>query len=209
MVDAQPLSAIVLAGGRSSRLGVDKTLIALPGQKVLVEEVLDRVRQVAQDVLLVGAAPGLRLSLPVRLVPDARPGTGSLGGLYSGLQASRFDYSLTVACDMPFLSLDLLRYMASLPRDYDALVPRFDGYFEPLHAIYSNRCLVAIGRQLDVGDLRIVHFYDNVRARYLERQEMMRYDSELLSLFNINTLAQLEFAEGVARRRTAGLPKPA
>jgi molybdenum cofactor guanylyltransferase len=206
---SQPLSAIVLVGGKGRRLGLDKTAIALPGQSRLVEQVIRQASQVACEVILVGGDGAGCSHLPVRLVEDARPGTGCLGGLYSGLAAATQSHCLALACDMPFLSVRLLQHMADQPRDYDVLVPRYDGYFEPLHAIYSSRCLTSIEAQLDAGDLRIVGFYGSVRVRCLTHDEMAPFDPDLLSPFNVNTPTQLEFATNEARRRaTQSLAHP-
>lgn len=199
MPSTPPISAVILAGGKGKRLGAEKAFLALPGRRPLIEEAVNCLAQVAAEVLVVSARLDGYQRLPARLVEDARPGTGALGGLYSGLQAANYDYCLAVACDMPFLSLGLLRYMVGLPRDYDVLVPKLDSYLEPLHAVYSRRCLGAIENRLSAGDLRIVGFFDQVRVRYLARHELEAYDPQLLSLFNINTPEQLDYARHVAR----------
>lgn len=159
------------------------------------------VGQLTDDVLVVSGRPSAFSDLPARLVRDAWPDGGALGGLYSGLLVAKYEYCLAVGCDMPFLDLALLRYMAAIARNFDVLVPRLEGYLEPLHAIYSRRCLDFIRDQLATGDRRIVGFYDRVRTRYLDRPELESVDADLLSLFNINTPEQLRFARRVASRK--------
>ncbi len=177
--DALPASGIVLAGGRSRRLGQDKALLPLPGGRTLIAHV------VATDAERLGP-------LPARLVPDVFPDGGALGGIHAGLAAAREVASVVVACDMPLLSPPLLRHLLALPRDYDVLMPRLaDGQVEPLHAVYSKACAEPIRRQLAAGRRRIVGFFGDVRVRYIEEAELRSLDPELRSFFNVNTPADL------------------
>ena len=100
---------------------------------------------------------------------------------------------------MPFPNLGLLRYMIGLPRDYDILIPRWQGQLEPLHAVYSKDCLASIEALLALGNLRIPDFFDQVRVHYVLEEEIDRYDPQRLSLFNINTPDQLRRAEVILR----------
>jgi molybdopterin-guanine dinucleotide biosynthesis protein A len=127
------------------------------------------------------------LRLPARLLRDERPGEGSLMGIYSGLKAARFSHALVVACDMPFLSLPLLRHMATLADGYDVVIPRLGGKSEPLHAIYGNACLPAMSRLLDSGGRQIIAFFPEVRVRYVEEPEVDVLDPLHLSFLNVNT----------------------
>ena len=188
-----PLSAVILAGGRSVRLGTDKALIPWLGRP-LIETVLDRVSRVAADLIAVTNAPDLLEHLPARLVPDVVPGAGSLGGILSGLLAATNEHSLVVACDMPFLDVELLRHMAALSREYDVLVPHLAEGIEPLHAIYSNACIEPIREVVNRGGRRIVEFFPRVRVRYIEQEVIDRFDPHHLSFFNINTPEDLERA---------------
>ena len=138
--------------------------------------------------------------LQARLVGDVYPGTGALGGIYSGLKAARAEYSLVAACDMPFLDLRLLRYMMLLSPGQDAVIPRVGELTEPLHAIYSRRCLLPIERVLSAGGLRIMDFFGDVRVRYVEQREIDLFDPQHLSFFNINTYADLERARDLVGR---------
>ncbi len=182
------ISGIVLAGGQSSRFGADKSLLVVDGQPLLAR-VVHRLSVLTEDVVVVtnDAAHYRHLGLPARLVPDERPDVGALMGLYSGLEAVRHPHALAVACDMPFLNLALLRYMLSLAGEYDIVVPRFDGYLEPLHAIYGKACLPAMKDLLARGRRQIVAFFDWVRVRYVVESEIDRYDAAHLSFVNVNT----------------------
>src|SRR3972149_5635096 len=134
----EPLDGIVLAGGKSRRLGVDKALLSLGGAPP--HTVVQRVSLVCPRVIVAVDRPGRyrRLGLPARFVADASPGLGPLAGLQSGLQACITAHAFVVACDLPFLNMELLRYMAGLPRSYQALVPRSAGRDHPLPAVYAR-----------------------------------------------------------------------
>ena len=191
------ISCIVLAGGKGLRLGHDKALETV-GDRSLVEWVVSNLSLFDSDVILVAAK---EQSLPqftgypkLRIVTDTYPGKGPLGGIYTGLAASDSLHNLVVACDMPFLNQALLRYMIQVSADFDLVVPRVGNMVEPLHAVYSRGCLAPIGELLKEGNLRVSKLFTLVRVRYVETEEINRFDPEHLSFFNINTEADLETA---------------
>jgi molybdopterin-guanine dinucleotide biosynthesis protein A len=182
------ISAVILAGGMSTRLGKDKSLLPVDGEPLLTR-VVRQLSALSEDLIVVtnDRAHYDALALPARLIQDEKPGVGALMGLYSGLKAARHSYALVVACDMPFLNLALLRYMVHLAQDYDVVVPREDEYVEPLHAVYGKDCLPAMEWRLAQGRRRIVSFFDAVRVRYVEKSEVDRFDPLHLSFVNVNT----------------------
>jgi len=187
------ISCIVLAGGESARIGTDKAFLKIGG-KTLIEQILEKLLRIGDDVIVVTNSPERYNHLGVRLVSDISPGKGALGGIYSGLKASKNEYSFVVACDMPFLNVNLIRYMTLLASGHDVVIPRVNGLLEPLHAIYSKRCIPSIERLLEKDDLKIVRFFSDVRVRYVEEEEINVLDPKHLSFFNINTLEDLEKA---------------
>jgi len=207
----QPLSAAILAGGQSRRMGTDKALLRLtPDGPTLIERVLTAVRTVADDVFLVANDERLA-GLGLRTVPDAFPGAGSLGGIYSAVAGARAQHCLVVACDMPFLAPPLLRALVDAPRDYDVLAPYLEvglnrqggakGVYETLHAIYGRAALPAMRAQLEAGQYRIVSFFPDVRVRALTEATVRALDPQLRSFFNVNTperLAEARVLGGVA-----------
>lgn len=191
------VSGVVLAGGESRRLGTRKALVKVGGV-ALIERVLEPVRQVSNDVLVVTGDPGPYQHLGLPLVCDAWPGMGALGGIYSGLQMARYPRALVVACDMPFLNLALLRYMISLAEDYDVVIPAPGGLFEPLHAVYSKACLAPIEDLLRAGSRRIADLLCHVRVRRLQKEEVDQFDPKGLAFFNVNTPEDLARARELA-----------
>lgn len=195
-----PISGVILAGGESRRLGTEKALLPLLGRPLLTH-VIEGIRPLVDDLLLVTGPTRRYEGFGVRTVTDAVSVRGSLAGVYSGLAASRYPSALVVACDMPFLNRGLLRYMIALAPDWDVVMPRLTDGLEPLHAIYSTACTAPIRAHLDRGDLRIIAFLENVRVRYVEQDEIDRFDPKGLSFFNLNRRDDVAKMETIAAER--------
>jgi molybdopterin-guanine dinucleotide biosynthesis protein A len=200
------ISGIVLAGGRSLRLGHDKVLEKI-GDKSLLEQVVSRIDQFCKNIIIVTAYertfPSLEKNPKVRTVSDIYPGSGSLGGIYTGLVESNSRYNLVVAADMPFLNEPLLRYMIEIANGYDFVLPRIDNFFEPLHAIYSRNCIAPMKSIMEQGKRVIIELFKYVKVRYVETEEVDRFDPKHLSFFNINTVEELELAREIAGKTGA------
>jgi molybdopterin-guanine dinucleotide biosynthesis protein A len=196
------IGCIVLAGGKGLRLGRDKALEVVGGRN-LFQRVVSQLSSFNRDIIVVTASGR---SLPqfngyprVRIVTDIYPGNGALGGLHAGLAASDAFYNLVVACDMPFLNRALLQYMVQVSPGFDLVVPRVGKLVEPLHAVYAKDCLAPIERLLEQGEIRFRALFPLVKVRYIEDDEISRFDPEHLSFFNVNTEADLERAQRLAK----------
>jgi len=198
------VSGVILAGGASQRLEKNKALERIGG-KALIERVVESLVPLTTEVLAVVARPeqatALRLPPSVRVVSDRYPGGGSLGGIFTGLEASAEPWSLVVACDMPFLNRELLCHLIKESSNVDAVVPCLGGQPEPLHTLYSKACLAPMERMLRDGDLKIAPLFEAVRVRYVDEETIDRIDPRHLSFFNINTQADLEEARAYFRQK--------
>lgn len=190
------VTTIVLAGGKSQRLGRAKALEEIGGQS-LIERVMDRISPLGNEIIVVTSSSDQFPDLGVRRVVDIHPRKGALGGIYSGLKESPSFHSLVVACDMPFLSIALLRYLIELSPGFDIVIPRVERLMEPLHAVYSKNCLATIEAMLQKGNLKISDLLDAVKVRYVEDAEVEKFDPQRLSFFNINSEADLEHARSL------------
>ncbi|MDQ7024619.1 MAG: molybdenum cofactor guanylyltransferase [Anaerolineae bacterium] len=196
----KPFTIAISAGGKSSRMGTDKSFVNILG-KPLIEHIIERVADVGQEetILITNRlADYAHLTLP--MYSDVLPDKGSLGGIYSAIYHSKCEYTLVIACDMPFVSTDLLRFMAMLRDDdpYDVIVPRVDKYPQGLHALYSRRCLEPIRKRLDADRLKVIGFYDDVRVRYIDEEEYVQFDEKGLAFYNVNTPEDLKKARKLA-----------
>lgn len=196
-----PFTVAISAGGQSSRMGTDKSFVEVAGQPI-IDRVMSRVADLGQrETILITNRPEDYAHLGLPMYPDVMPGKGSLGGIYTALHYSTQPHTLVVACDMPFLNEDLLRYMLNLIDDtVDVMVPRVDKYPQGLHAIYSQACLRPIKEQLDADRLKVIGFYGKVRVRYLDEDDYKRFDPEGRAFMNINTPGDLEEARRLAAK---------
>jgi molybdopterin-guanine dinucleotide biosynthesis protein A len=188
---SEPLSAIVLCGGGSRRMGTDKAFIEFEGRP-LIARVLETLRTLSDDVLIASDRAGAYDGFGSRVVPDLRPGCGPLGGIGGGLTAAGHELAWVVACDMPFLNPDFLLLLAAKAGAHDGAVPLKNSQYEPLHAVYRRTCLTAVERRLKIGDLQAFRFYPDVRIRAVPEAEWRSVDPEGLSLVNLNSAAELE-----------------
>ena len=180
------------------RLGRDKTLEVI-GNSNLLQRVVSQLSSFNSSIIVVVAKgkslPQFSRDSRFRIVTDIYPGKGALGGIHAGLAASDKFYNLVVACDMPFLNQALLKYMVQLAPGFDLVVPRVGELVEPLHAVYAKGCQAPIERLLEQGETRVRALFGLVKVRYIENDEIERFDPEHLSFFNVNTEADLERAQ--------------
>jgi len=198
------LTLAIMAGGKSSRMGTDKSFVQLLG-KPMIEHLLEKVTDLGQsETILITNRPTEYNHLNIPMYGDALPEKGSLGGIYTAVHHSSSPYTLVVACDMPFVNPSLLKHMISLSEGdaFDVIVPRVDGYPEGLHAIYSKACLEPIRQRLDADKLKVMGFYEDVRVRYLDESEYQQFDAKGLSFYNVNTPQELEDARRLAETKT-------
>jgi len=193
-------SAIILCGGKERRFGGRNKFLATVGGRTVIDRVIETLRPLTNRIILVTSPEkDIILEHDVRIVRDAYPGTGPLGGVYTGLVAADSEYAIVVGCDMPFLNPVLLTYMLDIAPGYDIVVPRLGGRMvEPLHAVYARTCIPKMKARLEKGILAITPLFAELRVRYLEKEEYLPPDPQMLSFFNINYPDDLERANRIA-----------
>lgn len=180
------ITGVILAGGESRRMGCAKALLPYRGGR-LIEASYRQLSELFDEVIVVTNSPELYEFLPCRKVPDLYPGRGALAGIQSGLHHSRFPRIFVAACDMPYLSRGLIRWLAALMGANAALVPATEGGLEPLHAFYDKVALPAIDEALAVGVQRIVDLFDRFPVRIVPASLVATLDPTFASFRNINT----------------------
>jgi molybdopterin-guanine dinucleotide biosynthesis protein A len=199
------MTSIVLAGGRSRRLGQDKRLVRI-GNETLINRVIGRLLLISNEIFIVIAQgespPSFSPHPEVKVVADILPLKGALGGIYTGLTKATSPKSLVVASDMPFLNNALLQHMIDVSDGYDVIAPWTSGRPEPLHAIYSKQCLKPIEKLLGRTELKIIDFWPEVRVKPIPEEDVNRFDPQHLSFFNVNTIEDLNRARELARDET-------
>lgn len=184
--DQDKYTTAIMAGGKSSRMGTDKAFVPLLG-KPMIEHVLECVSGLGDEQIIITNAVQKYRYLGLPLFSDIYENHGPLGGLHAALAQAKYKHVLVVACDMPWLNRSLLAYMVSIRDTADVIVPRWTKFPEPLHAVYSKACLDAVAASLEEQRLKLIAFYGRVRVRYLEREELARFDARGRSFANINT----------------------
>lgn len=209
------MSLIILAGGNSTRLNRDKAFLELIENKTIIENIVSCLRGVFSEIIIVAnnledyKFLGFKVVDKVHnftqlekienflVVPDIVKGKGPLGGIYTGLKTSKDERNFALACDMPFVNIELVRYMLKF-KEFDAVVPRFNGYTEPLHAVYSKKVLPIIENQLKNDELKINDTIKKIKKiKYIEKEEIEKFDKAKLCFFNINNEKDLEEAKRI------------
>ena len=182
------VSAIVLCGGKSSRMGFDKAFLRIEDE-TLVERQVQLLSGRFKKVILVTNSPGRYKSRGrVKVVTDIVRGLGPLGGLYTGLQNSGSEYNLVAACDMPFINLNLAAYMAgSIKEGFQAVVPYYKKRYQPLFAVYSRDCLEKIREALAGNKLKLARLLGELKVRKVIMKELVKFGDPEVFFRNINT----------------------
>lgn len=184
--------AIIVCGGRSSRMGTAKALLPF-GPETMLERVVRIVREAIAGPIVVVAAPGQALpQLPADVTTtfDEREGRGPLEGLRAGLRAAagRCDAVYAASCDVPLLRPEFVRYVCGVLGDCDAAVPQTGGFLHPLAAAYRTEAVLPHVEALLAADrLRPVYLFDLVSTRTMDEAELRTVDPSLNSLRNLNT----------------------
>ncbi len=191
------ITLAILTGGKSTRMGEDKSLVTFMGRP-LITCVIDRLEQLAHEIILIGQESPLYRTLGFRMAPDLVVDKGPLGGLYTALVHAEQPLIVVVGCDMPFASIELLTYELEILQsgNLDAVIPTSARGLEPLHGIYrKDTCVPLVKEALDQGKTRLISWFDKAHVRTLSVDETNRFDPLDRVFFNINTHQDLLLAE--------------
>ena len=193
-------TAVVLTGGKSSRMGRPKALLPFDGEP-LIAHIVRRLGRVFAETVVV-AAPDQELpTLPVALVRDQVAYQGPVSGIYHGLKAAPKEVCFVTSCDAPFLDLALISHLLSEISDCDVVVPFWQERFQPLHAVYRRSVAPLLHEQLERGELRPIFLYDKVRTRKVHEDEIRTLDPEGMSFLNMNSPADYDSALQLWRKK--------
>ena len=193
-MEPKPFTGIILAGGKSTRMGKNKALIHIEGIPI-IERICVLFKKLFQEVWIITDQTEVFHGLGAKLHDDLIPNLGALGGLYSGLVLASFPHSFCVACDMPFLREPLIDYLVGGIDGFAAVVPRTKDGWQPLHAVYSKSCLEVITEVVAEKKTKIIDIYPRIKLRVVEEEEFHSLDPLNESFINVNTpedLARIE-----------------
>ena len=185
------MTGIIICGGKSRRFnGFPKHLLKI-GKKYLIEIVLEKFNLLFSETIVVSNREDFLEEFSskynFKVVKDVIPHKGTIGGLYSGVLSSTNYHSFAAGCDMPFINIELIRFMLNDYKNYDAIVFQINAKFEPLLAVYSKRCIDVIKQQIEEDDLTVSKIFHKVSTKIISQEEIERFDPHFYSFFNINT----------------------
>ncbi|WP_316572189.1 molybdenum cofactor guanylyltransferase [Neobacillus sp. YIM B06451] len=198
-------AAILLSGGKSSRMGTNKALLKI-NEKTNIERIRDELLKLFDEVILVTNEPEEYRFLHLKTVTDEYPGRGPLAGIHAGLKASSFDANLVVACDMPFISAELAENMVKNLGHYDAVVPVIGGRQHPLFAVYQKSIMEVAEECIEKGTLRLKQMFEHLNVLFLTEGDLETYSNGYLEriFFNMNNPEEYELAVEQAKKETSG-----
>jgi molybdopterin-guanine dinucleotide biosynthesis protein A len=200
-------TGVILAGGNNRRIGIKKAFININGITI-IERTLTVFRKIFPQIIIVTNTPEDFQYTSEEVVKDIVAGKGPLGGIYTGLALAKYTRCFVVACDMPYVNAQLIKYMTDII-EYDIIVPKVGNYYEPLFACYSKKCYDVIRKQIEINNLKITGIFSQVGVREVSVNEIIKFDNNLSSFININTpqdfirlLSQENFNYALASKTT-------
>lgn len=192
---------MIQAGGESRRMGKDKALMPFLGE-TLIERVISRVAPLGDEVLITTNNPQDYQAFKFPLYRDILPGKGALGGLYTALSVASYPIVIVVACDMPFVNVDILAESLEMLQssEVDVVIPQTPKGYEPFHAVYCREtCLPAIQSALQSGEQRLISWFSKVNITPMPESELLLHDPQRIAFRNLNTKEDFLKAEELAR----------
>lgn len=177
-------TAIILAGGKSSRMGEDKGLMLFNG-KPMIQFILDEVNQIAAQIFIVTSNPNY-LSFGYPLIPDLIENKGPLAGIVSGLSHSTSTFNWVLSCDIPHITTELLLMLRNEIGDDDVILAKKNGQVHPLIGCYKKDCLGSINEQLNLGQLKLMNALSSLKVK-----EFDAVDFDEKCFHNLNSKADL------------------
>ena len=200
-----PLTAILLAGGESKRMGTDKAFLKL-GKERLVDIVFRKLDKLFSDIIIVTDRQREFSYLPARLTGDIIKNSEkcALRGIHAGLSMANSSSCFVVGCDMPFLSLPLVHYMSRFAANFDIVAPHLGGYYQPLFAFYKKSILNCITQRLKDNRLKLTGLYPYLKVKPIREGTVKRFDPQMLSFHNVNTKESFVKAQNIYNLSESG-----
>jgi len=189
--DHYPLAGVILAGGKNTRMGVNKAFIKV-GEQRIIDRTADLFKALFRQVILVTNTPLEYASLDLEIAVDLIHENSPLVGIYTGLCYSSHPYCFVAGCDMPSISREILTHMISRCPRQDVIIPLLDDGYHPLHAIYSKRCITTIEELIRSRKFKITDLFPYIRLREVTADELRPLDRTFSSVLNLNTPEDLK-----------------
>ncbi len=191
-------SGIILSGGKSARMGSNKSLLTVKGKPV-IQHIAEEMQSCNKKVAVIANNPDIYRFLGVRVISDRYSGKGPLAGIETALYHTNADAVMLAACDMPFINRDVYRYLLRNLNGFDAVVPVFGNYTHPLSGIYKKHILETITDQINKNNLQVKSVFEYIRVNYIYDFANLNKKTLQMHFFNMNTPDQYKEAEHLAQ----------
>ncbi|MBF0376791.1 MAG: molybdenum cofactor guanylyltransferase [Desulfamplus sp.] len=190
-------SAVIVAGGLNTRMGGNNKAFLTLGGKTIISRLISILEMYFDEILLVTKNPEdySNYTKQVKIITDIYEARSSLTGIHAGIYHAKNFFSFVVPCDAPFIQPPLIKLLLdSITPESDVVIPHHDGYYEPLCAVYSKRCIEQIEYLISLGNYKIYNLFKVINLKTVEKDKLTESDPELISFFNVNTPDSLEAA---------------
>ncbi|MBO8159551.1 molybdenum cofactor guanylyltransferase [Thermosyntropha sp.] len=194
------VTGVILAGGKSSRMNFNNKAFALINGQKIIEIILSKFFSYFDETIIISNEPLLYSSLNVPVYTDIYPRLGPMSGIHSGLTYAKHDASFVLACDMPFIPVEMIDYMLERINGYDAVVPEIDGFLHMTAAVYRKSSLPVLTENLQHKKLKMSLLFKELNALALDEEELKRFGDKTEMFHNINCEEDLIKAEKIAGR---------
>lgn len=187
-------TAIILAGGKSSRMGFDKQFLKI-NNKRLIDMMIEKLNKEFEEIIIVTNKPKEYRGYRQKILTDIIKNAGPLAGIYTGLKEAKFEYAFVIACDMPNIDIDYINYMKEIIDKYkvDVCITKVNGNIEPFHGFYSKKITESIREHLETEKRDIKSLVKKLNTYYVEENLVKRYSPSLDIFKNLNTKKDLEY----------------
>lgn len=181
-------TAVILAGGKSSRMGFNKEFLSFNGKNIL-DNTIFILKKVFEEIIVITENPQVYKNKEVLACRDLIPGLGPVGGIYTALKIAKSHFVYFIACDMPYINIDFINYMkiSVMERDVDVCVTQVGEYFEPFNSFYSKNLTKMIEENIAEKKLAIYHLVKNSPCLYISQLEAESFSPNLDMFANLNT----------------------
>lgn len=180
------LALIILAGGRGTRIGeVNKALLPI-GNETMLTRILENLSPLFDEIIVVAKEIEPFIHYPVRVIIDEYPGCGPISGIHAGLKASVDQHNLVLACDLPMIRIELVKFLLKNAKQ-DVTIPQVGEYLEPLVAVYAKRILPLVEGFIKVGNFKVINLLRKLDVEIIPESIVRQFDPELRSFVNVNS----------------------
>lgn len=191
-------TAIILCGGKSSRMGFDKSKIRI-GEKLLIELIAEKLENIFEEIVLVAEDCRKFENLKYTILEDLKKNYGPSGGIYTGLKFASSKYVFFLACDMPIINIQYIKLLMESvkDKDYDAIIPKNKDWIEPLHAFYSKELIKDFEKGIEENNLVLYDIIKNSDIKYISDEITKEYNNKMNMFANLNYITDLNILKEI------------